>query len=88
MGIMSTAAAISWVVITRGARPIRMVMISVGDDESLAEHGENQISYCRHAAPACGNTGLPSAYQGGDSDIICVVHPLPSTEQKSAGMQT
>lgn len=79
MGVVSPAAAISWVVITRSERPIRMVMMSIADDESLAEYGENQILYCRHAASACGNTELPSACQGGDGDIICAVHALPST---------
>lgn len=54
MGAVSSAAAISWVGITRLARPIRTVMISVGGDESLAEYGENQMLYSRHDGSACG----------------------------------
>lgn len=54
MGAVSSAAAISWVGITRRARPFGAVMISVGGDESLAEHGENQMLYSRLDGSACG----------------------------------
>lgn len=80
MGAVSSAAAISWVGITRLARPIRTVMISVGGDESLAEDGENQMLYSRHDGSACGkwSSGLPSRQGGAVRDIISALYPFPS----------
>lgn len=81
MGAASSAAAISWVGITRGARPIRTVMISVGGDESLAGYGENQMLYSRHHGSASGKrrSRLPSRRGGAVHDIISALYPFPST---------
>lgn len=81
MGAVSSAAAISWVGITRLARPIRTVMISVGGDESLAEYGENQMLYSRHDGSACGkwsSGSRPIGGGGGVHDITSALYPFPS----------